>query len=109
MIVEGVAELLLSEENIRYWQTYPREAQIRFYSYAATSSQPISNKQELEEKKKSIAVAYQDKPLPMCELHCGFRVKPARMVFYAYRTDELSDVVEYRWVDNGWIKRLLSP
>ncbi|MDP3269633.1 pyridoxine/pyridoxamine 5'-phosphate oxidase [Legionella rowbothamii] len=109
VIIEGVVESLLPEENERYWQTYPREAQIRFYSYAATSSQPILNKHQLEKKKKDIDVNYQDKPLPMSEFYCGFRVKPIRMVFYAYRTDELSDVLEYRYVDNSWIKTLLSP
>ncbi|HCJ1109662.1 TPA: pyridoxal 5'-phosphate synthase [Legionella pneumophila] len=109
VIIEGVVESLLPEENERYWQAYPREAQIRFYSYAATSSQPIISKHQLEKKKKNIAVNYQDKPLPMSEFYCGFRVKPARMVFYAYRTDELSDVVEYHLVDNRWITRLLSP
>ncbi|HHT9166798.1 TPA: pyridoxine/pyridoxamine 5'-phosphate oxidase [Legionella pneumophila] len=109
VIIEGVVESLLPEENERYWQAYPREAQIRFYSYAATSSQPIISKHQLEKKKKNIAVNYQDKPLPMSEFYCGFRVKPARMVFYTYRTDELSDVVEYHLVDNSWITRLLSP
>ncbi len=46
-------------------------------------------------KKKNIAVNYQDKPLPMSEFYCEFRVKPARMVFYTYRTDQLSDMVKY--------------
>ena len=99
----------MPEENERYWHTYPREAQIRFYSYAATSSQPIVNKHQLEKKKKDIDINYQDKPLPMSEFYCGFRIKPVRMVFYTYRTDELSDVLEYRYVDNSWIKTLLSP
>lgn len=109
VIIEGIVEPLSHKENGRYWQAYPREAQIRFYSYAATSSQPISSKHQLEEKKKRIEVNYQDKPLPMSEFYCGFRIKPTRMVFYAYRTDELSDVIEYHCVDNRWIKTLLSP
>lgn len=109
VIIEGLVESLLPEENERYWQAYPREAQIRFYSYAATSSQPIISKHQLEKKKKNIAVNYQDKPLPMSEFYCGFKIKPERMIFYTYRTDELSDVVEYHLVDNSWITRLLSP
>ena len=109
VIIEGAVEPLLPKENEEYWQSYPREAQIRFYSYAATSSQPILSKHHLEEKKKDIEVKYQDKPLPTSEFYCGFRIKPMRMVFYVYRTDELSDVVEYRCVDNRWINTLLSP
>ncbi|HGF0778908.1 TPA: hypothetical protein ACF71V_003121 [Legionella pneumophila] len=34
---------------------------------------------------------------------------PTRMVFYTYRTDELSDVVEYCFIKNNWEKNLLSP
>jgi pyridoxamine 5'-phosphate oxidase len=87
----------------------PREAQIRFYSYAATSAQPIATKNELEEKRKAVAIQYQDKPLPISEFYCGFRIKPVRIMFYAYRTDELSDVIEYQWVNNCWTESLLSP
>lgn len=109
VILEGIVAALLPEENERYWQSYPREAQIRFYSYAATSSQPINSKMQLEEKRQSIATHYQDKALPMSEFYCGFRLIPQRMVFYAYRTDELSDVYEYLQVENNWTKTRLSP
>jgi pyridoxamine 5'-phosphate oxidase len=109
VVIEGGVESLFPEENEKYWQNYPLEAQIRFYSYAATSSQPILSKHQLEKKKKEVTVNYQDRPLPMSEFYCGFRIKPARMVFYTYRTDELSDVVEYCFLNNGWIETLLSP
>ena len=45
----------------------------------------------------------------MNEFYCGFKVKPRRILFYAYRTDELSDVIEYSWNDKGWVETLLSP
>lgn len=38
VIVEGSVVPLSAEENGHYWQSYPREAQIRFYSYAPTST-----------------------------------------------------------------------
>ena len=52
MIIEGIADFLPEAENERYWNTYPTWAQIRFYSYAATSGQPILGKQILEDKKR---------------------------------------------------------
>ncbi len=52
VIIEGVIEPLTEVENEQYWQTYTREAQIRFHSYAPTSAQPIRDKQELEEKRE---------------------------------------------------------
>lgn len=109
VILEGEVFPLTTEDNKSYWESYPRTAQIRFYSYAETSSQPIPNKQDLENKKREIDIAYQDRPLPVSPFYCGFRVKPARMVFYAYRSDELSDVVEYTQVNGEWQKTLLSP
>jgi pyridoxamine 5'-phosphate oxidase len=54
VIIEGIVESLLPEENERYWQAYHREAQIRFYNYAATSSQPIISKRQLEKKKRAL-------------------------------------------------------
>jgi pyridoxamine 5'-phosphate oxidase len=109
VILEGINTPLSEAENIAYWQSYPREAQIRFHSYAPTSSQPIVDKSMLEEKKKHIEETYKDKPLPWSPFYCGFRLKPTRVVFYSYRTDELSDVVEYRLKPDGWTTQLLSP
>lgn len=109
VIVEGAVYPLAKEENLSHWNSYPREAQIRFHSYAATSAQPISGKEILEQKKKQIEREYQDQALPMSEFYCGFRFKPHRMIFYSYRTDELSDVAEYVSQNNGWVRRVLSP
>jgi pyridoxamine 5'-phosphate oxidase len=109
VIIEGIAEPLTDTENDDYWQSYSREAQIRFYSYASTSTQPIDSKSVLEAIKKKIEQEYEGKPLPVSPFYCGFRIKPTRMMFYAYRTDELSDVFEYRLGNGTWTKQWLSP
>lgn len=109
VIIDGTVMLLTESENRAYWDTYPPFAQIRFHSYAPTSSEVIANKQLLENKRKMLTEQFQDKPLPMSEYYCGFRVIPQRMVFYTYRTDELSDVIEYCVIKNNWEKNLLSP
>lgn len=109
VIIEGSFLQLTENENIRYWEEYPREAQIRFYSYAATSSLPIINKNVIENRKRQIESEYKDKILPINTYYCGFRLKPERIMFYAYRTDELSDAFEYRKHDNDWYMQWLSP
>ena len=109
VIIEGTAEFLSQSENERYWNTYPKWAQIRFHSYAATSGQPIVDKQVLEDKKKQIEACYNEQTLPMNEHYCGVYVRPKRLVFYAYRLDELSDVCEYVYKAGSWVKSLLSP
>lgn len=107
--IEGFVEALSESENEQYWRDYPREAQIRFHSYAPTSSQPIQDKQELEDKRHLIQEEYVDNPVPLSPLYCGFRLKPNRFVFYSYRADVFSDVVEYVAAKNEWQSRLLSP
>ncbi len=109
VMIDGIVEALSDAENEQYWQTYPREAQVRFCSYAPTSAQPISSKQQLEEKKQQIEAAYDEKPLPVSEFYCGFRLKPRKFVFYAYQSKTLSDVVEFSGVDGAWNEQVLSP
>jgi len=109
IIVEGVVTTLTVEENNHYWLHYPREAQIRFSAYAPTSSQVIPNKNILEAKRKQLDQEFQNKALPISPFYCGFRLKPERIVFYAYRTDELSDVFEYVLINNTWVKQICSP
>ncbi|HAT8180490.1 TPA: pyridoxamine 5'-phosphate oxidase [Legionella pneumophila] len=109
VMIDGSVKILSESENRMYWDAYPPFAQIRFYSYAPTSSQVISSKQAIENKRKKLRDQLQDKPLPMSEYYCGFRVIPTRMVFYTYRMDELSDVIEYSFIKNNWQKNLLSP
>lgn len=108
VIVEGVVEKLSVEENKQYWMSYSREAQIRFHAYAPTSSQVIFDKQALEIKKSTLTEAYANKAVPFSSHYCGFRLTPTRFIFYAYRTDELSDVFSFEWQD-GWQKSILSP
>jgi len=109
VIVEGTVTELTGVENQQYWESYPREAQIRFHSYAPTSSQPINSKEILETRKNQIEQEFNDKDLPLSPYYRGFRLKPSRIVFYAYRIDELSDVFEYCENNGVWIKQWLSP
>lgn len=98
------------EENEFYWGSYPREAQLRFLSYAPTSSQPIADKQILEERKKKLTQDYEGKIIPMPQEYKGYWLTPKKIVFYAYRTDELSDVQEWALdLEGQWGCQLLSP
>lgn len=109
IILEGNIISLSDSENETYWQNYSREAKIRFYSYAPTSSLPIESKEILEEKKRQVEQEYRGKDLPISPYYCGFRLNPTRILFYTYRTDELSDVIEYSRNNINWDIQLLSP
>lgn len=110
VIIEGTAKALSKQENERYWQTYPKEAQMRFNAYAPTSGQLITHKNVLEEKLAKIRDDFLEKSLPMSPLYCGFTLLPYRFIFYHYRTDELSDVINYTFSSqDGWQKTSFSP
>ncbi len=64
IIIEGTAELLSNLDNQRYWEAYPREAQLRFSAYAPTSTQPVASKETLEQLKASLENTYQNKNIP---------------------------------------------
>jgi pyridoxamine 5'-phosphate oxidase len=109
VIIEALVEKLQDNENRQYWESYPRIAQERFLAYAPTSGQPIESKQELEVKKINITKEYEGKEIPGTPLYCGYRLKPSSFSFYAYRTDELSDVCQYKLEDGAWTGQLMSP
>ena len=109
VVIEGVVEALSEMENNNYWSNYPYEARLRFSTYAPTSTQVINSKQDLEVVKAKLAEEYRDQEIPLSPFYCGFRFKPQRFMFYAYRLDELSDVSEFSWQEDRWLKRLLSP
>jgi pyridoxamine 5'-phosphate oxidase len=110
VIVEGECHLLSKAENAAYWQSYPKWAQLRFLSYAATSSQTIPDKRILEDKKIQLEKEYRQGEIPLSPHYCGCVVKPKRFVFYSFRTDALSDVIEYRLSSSqGYTWARLSP
>ncbi|RUQ94647.1 pyridoxamine 5'-phosphate oxidase family protein [Legionella septentrionalis] len=109
VIIEGEAGLLSIEDNKRYWDTYPKWAQLRFCSYAPSSGLAIDNKQILQNIQLQLEQKYSNNPVPFSTDYCGVFVKPRRFVLYAYRLDELSDVWEYELHGCNWLKRRLSP
>ncbi|PWY56359.1 pyridoxamine 5'-phosphate oxidase [Legionella qingyii] len=109
VIIEGNALFLNHAENKKYWDNYPQWAQIRFLSYAPNSMQLIESKEFLEKKRQKLEESFLNKLIPLSPEYCGFRIKPERMVFYAYRQDELSDVWEYVLKNNEWNLQRLSP
>ncbi|KTC96099.1 pyridoxine/pyridoxamine 5'-phosphate oxidase [Legionella erythra] len=107
--LEGQANKLSAQENAWYWQNNPREAQIRFSSYAPTSGQVIPSKDILEQKRACLHAEFEGKAIAPSPFYCGFRFKPTTVYCYSYRTDELSDASRYTCREDGWIHQLLSP
>ena len=73
IIIEGIVVALTEEENGKYWDEYPKEAQVRFYSYAPTSSKPIESKQQLELIREKTREKYQG-ALSTAKCNSGYKM-----------------------------------
>lgn len=109
VMIDALVKVLEQHENKEYWSSYPRTAQTRFHAYAPTSGQPIESKQLLEDKKIAIEQACEGEQIPYSPLYCGYRLEPQSFTFYAYRTDELSDVCRYKKHEEEWKSECMSP
>jgi pyridoxamine 5'-phosphate oxidase len=109
IVLEGSVQPLSSNENQQHWESYPRESQLRFWAYAETSGQPISEPGVLDQKLKLLRDQYSEQTIPFSPEYCGFRLTPTRIYFYRYLTDRLSEVIEYLKGPQGWKKHYLSP
>lgn len=109
IVFEGQVIELSKSDNAEYWQSYPRESQLRFLAYAPTSGQRIESPDSLNEKLKLVRDKYAGKDIPLSEHYCGFRLVPTRVYFYEYLTDRLSEVREYIKEGGEWREHWLSP
>lgn len=109
IILEGIATPLSPEENQQFWQTLPRERQLRFSAYAPTSGQVIQNLNQLEKRKSDLAEQYINKPIPVSEHYCGYRLIPESFVFYTSGLISFSEVIKYSKEKDVWQQQLLSP
>lgn len=55
IVLEGIAQPIFQEENKKFWETLPRERQLRLSAYAPTSGQVIQDLNELENKKRELS------------------------------------------------------
>ncbi|MES2503247.1 MAG: pyridoxamine 5'-phosphate oxidase family protein [Myxococcota bacterium] len=108
-VLSGHIQPLSQEENVSYWQSYPKWAQLRFLAYAPTSGQPIKTKLTLEKARAALEAKFQTSDVPYSEHYLGFRFIPSKCVFYRYRSDELSDVIKYTRQGTRWQTQILSP
>lgn len=112
IVLEGPVSALTTPENLHYWQTCPRERQIKLLVSYPLSGEIIEKNDllALEQKYDLISEEYAGKEIPMHENYCGFRLKPYMIYFYTLGQEkEFSTVVRYRKLAQTWQKELISP
>lgn len=109
VILEGFANPLSTEENKTFWNSLPRERQLRFSSCAPTSGKVIEDKTILEKRKAELITKFDDQIIPMSTNYCGFRFTPQFMYFYTLGTSTFSEVIRYSNMSGHWQQVFLSP
>ncbi len=107
--VEGIAKPLTAEENLHYWQTMPRERQLRFSAYAPTSGQVIESTAILDDTYHALTQRYENSTVPMSECYCGYRIVPSLINFYTLGSDSFSEVKRYVKIEGQWKEEIISP
>jgi len=107
--LEGEALALSKEENQAYWDTLPVLRQLRFRAYASTSGKPIQSLAEIDNRYAALLKEFSEKPVPMSNYYCGFRLKAKVIYFYTLGMEAFSEYIQYRFQENQWTAQLLSP
>jgi pyridoxamine 5'-phosphate oxidase len=109
VILDGIANPLTKNENESFWDTLPRERQLRFSAYAPTSGQVIDSVEVLEHQLNMLTEKYLGNAVPMCNDYCGFHLIAETICFYTLVDNTFSESLRYKKEQNEWIKQLISP
>lgn len=108
VIVRGEAQKLSPEGSDEYFSSRPRGSQLG--AWVSHQSQPIANRQVLEDKLKTLKEEFGDKPIKRPDFWGGFLVKPISIEFWQGRPNRLHDRFKYELENNGeWTVSRLAP
>lgn len=105
--IEGYVEQVSAEESETYFHSRPLQS--RLGALASAQSQPIADRQALEERFRQANEQYGDQP-PRPEHWGGYRLIPDRIEFWQGRPSRLHDRILYTKQRNGgWQRQRLQP
>lgn len=105
--VEGSVEILSAQASDDYFNSRPEGSKIG--AWASPQSQPIPNRQYLENLSSDFEKTFQDKPIKRPDFWGGYLLKPNKIEFWKGRSDRLHDRVEYYLKEGEWKIRRLAP
>ena len=106
--IEGQVEKLTSAESDAYYHSRPKGS--RLGAWVSAQSQPIPNRQVLEERLAALEQEYADHEPPRPPYWGGYRVVPAMFEFWQGGPHRLHDRLRYTRQEGGiWIIERLAP
>ncbi|TQD40060.1 pyridoxamine 5'-phosphate oxidase [Haloflavibacter putidus] len=108
VIIKGTASKVSEEESDAYFNSRPKGSQLG--ALASPQSDPIENREVLEENLKSLEEKYADEAIKRPASWGGYLVKPDSVEFWQGRPNRLHDRFLYRQNQNGeWTATRLAP
>lgn len=106
--IQGGVERIAREESAAYFHSRPRQSQLG--AWASRQSQPLQNRQQLDEQFEQASQRFSEGEIPLPDFWGGFLLKPERMEFWQGGANRLHDRVEYRLdAQQKWHKQRLNP
>ncbi|MDA0911572.1 MAG: pyridoxamine 5'-phosphate oxidase family protein [Proteobacteria bacterium] len=102
IIFDGIAEPISKKENIAYWKTYPKSAQIRFLAYGPTSGEVIDSNKKLDDLVAKYQKEYANKPPVYPESYVGYKIYPSAIKLYQMNDSRMSDSYILKKDDSKW-------
>jgi pyridoxamine 5'-phosphate oxidase len=105
--IEGRVSKVSAEESDAYYQVRPLGS--RLGAWASPQSRVIADRTELENLLSATEQRFSD-TAPTCPEHWGgYRLVPDRIEFWQGRPSRLHDRLNYRWVQDAWVRERLAP
>ncbi|TVZ59844.1 pyridoxamine 5'-phosphate oxidase [Flavobacteriaceae bacterium MAR_2010_105] len=108
IIIKGKAEKIAENLSDGYFESRPRGSQLG--ALASNQSEPIANRELLENKLKVLEASFEGKEIPRPDNWGGYIVKPVEFEFWQGRANRLHDRIQYKLDQNFyWNISRLSP
>jgi pyridoxamine 5'-phosphate oxidase len=105
--IEGLVERLDEASSDEYYDSRPYGSKIG--AWASPQSQPIPNRNYLENLKSDYEEIMKDKIVKRPDFWGGYILKPVLIEFWKGREDRLHDRFEYRKDEKNWNVQRLAP